>query len=243
MADAAIQRLNNQPFKGRPLSVSEARARESGPGAPRPMGGGPPRMGMDWPPRPMGAGRRRWAPRSGEPSKGARGISAPTRRSAERPSPRDRVATKARRVPSPSRRAGGSTRWTTSEEAESRRRETFDDSRQQPAAAARTTQKGQLTRTRAAGRPARPPRYDRSKKPAGRPPSAPPRRRSARHCPTPRPGSRTAPFPTRTASIVELPVAAVERDQLGRACRARRCGRLRARGSGRRSGSSTAGAR
>jgi RNA recognition motif-containing protein len=52
VATAAIQRLNNQPFKGRPLSVSEARARES-----RPAGGGsfggPPRGG-DRPPRPMG---------------------------------------------------------------------------------------------------------------------------------------------------------------------------------------------
>lgn len=54
LANAAVQRLNNQPFKGRPLSVSEARARESGPPGPRPMGGGPPRP--DRPPRPMGGG-------------------------------------------------------------------------------------------------------------------------------------------------------------------------------------------
>ena len=62
LANTAIQRLNNQPFKGRPLSVSEARAREAGgggggggggfrPSGP-PMGGGPPRC--DRPPRPMG---------------------------------------------------------------------------------------------------------------------------------------------------------------------------------------------
>lgn len=52
MANAAIQRLNNQPFKGRALSVSEARARESRPGGPPPPGG-PPRM--DRPARPMGS--------------------------------------------------------------------------------------------------------------------------------------------------------------------------------------------
>ncbi len=31
-ADEAIRRLNNQPFKGRPLAVNEARARDSSPG-------------------------------------------------------------------------------------------------------------------------------------------------------------------------------------------------------------------
>lgn len=41
----AVARLNNQPFKGRNLSVSEARARESRPGGP------PPRF--DRPPRPF----------------------------------------------------------------------------------------------------------------------------------------------------------------------------------------------
>src|SRR3954466_8066587 len=56
MAERAIQQLHGQPFKGRPLSVSEARPREARPpmgsggfsGPPRPMGGGPP--------RPMGGG-------------------------------------------------------------------------------------------------------------------------------------------------------------------------------------------
>ena len=58
MAERAIQQLHGQPFKGRPLSVSEARPREARPpmgaggfSAPRsdgrrprpPMGGGPPR--------------------------------------------------------------------------------------------------------------------------------------------------------------------------------------------------------
>ena len=46
-AEAAIQKFNGQPFNGRPLAVSEARAREDrGPGGPRPGGGfGGPRPG------------------------------------------------------------------------------------------------------------------------------------------------------------------------------------------------------
>ena len=55
MAERAIQQLHGQPFKGRPLSVSEARPREARP----PMGAGgfssPPRP-MGGPPRPMGGG-------------------------------------------------------------------------------------------------------------------------------------------------------------------------------------------
>ena len=55
VAERAIQQLHGQPFKGRPLSVSEARPREARP----PMGGGgfsgPPRP-MGGPPRPMGGG-------------------------------------------------------------------------------------------------------------------------------------------------------------------------------------------
>jgi cold-inducible RNA-binding protein len=46
MAERAIQQLHGQPFKGRPLSVSEARPREARP----PMGAG----GFSGPPRPMG---------------------------------------------------------------------------------------------------------------------------------------------------------------------------------------------
>lgn len=45
----AITRLNSQPFKGRPLSVGEARAREGRPGGG--PGGGPPPRG-EWSPRP-----------------------------------------------------------------------------------------------------------------------------------------------------------------------------------------------
>src|SRR5499426_4486759 len=36
-AQAAIRQFNNQPFKGRPLAVNEARAKEPGP---RPIGSG-----------------------------------------------------------------------------------------------------------------------------------------------------------------------------------------------------------
>ena len=67
VAEAAISRFDQQPFKGRPLAVSEARPREERPaGAPRP-GGYAPRPGPGGPPggaggfgapRPSG-----WAPR------------------------------------------------------------------------------------------------------------------------------------------------------------------------------------
>ena len=69
VAEAAIRRFDQQPFKGRPLAVSEARPREErGPGGPRPGGfsgprpGGPPGAG----PRPGGFGGPRpggFAPR------------------------------------------------------------------------------------------------------------------------------------------------------------------------------------
>lgn len=66
LADAAVAQLNERPFKGRTLSVSEARARDdrpagggfgggSGPSGPRP--GGPAGPRPEWsprPPRPMG---------------------------------------------------------------------------------------------------------------------------------------------------------------------------------------------
>jgi RNA recognition motif-containing protein len=46
-AQEAISRLNNQPFRGRPLAVKEAQPRESrpAPGGPRPPFAGPPRVG------------------------------------------------------------------------------------------------------------------------------------------------------------------------------------------------------
>src|SRR5260370_35775953 len=49
-AQEAIRQFNNQPFKGRPLAVNEARAREAGP---RPAGGFRPGPG----PRPAGPPR------------------------------------------------------------------------------------------------------------------------------------------------------------------------------------------
>ena len=70
VAEAAISRFDQQPFKGRPLAVSEARPREERPpgsprpggygGGPRPAGGGPsggysPRP-SGWSPRPEGGG-------------------------------------------------------------------------------------------------------------------------------------------------------------------------------------------
>jgi cold-inducible RNA-binding protein len=67
-AERAIQQLHGQPFKGRPLSVSEARPREARPpmGAggppPRPMGG-PPRTGGFSAPRPPDSGGDYRAPR------------------------------------------------------------------------------------------------------------------------------------------------------------------------------------
>src|SRR5580765_6120982 len=67
VAERAVQQLHGQPFKGRPLSVSEARPREARPpmgagGPPRPMGGGPPRPGGFSSPRPPDGGGDR-APR------------------------------------------------------------------------------------------------------------------------------------------------------------------------------------
>ncbi|MBE3073263.1 MAG: hypothetical protein IMZ67_09825 [Acidobacteria bacterium] len=67
IAEEVIRRFNGQPFKGRPLAVSEARAREDrGPG-PRPAGGFAPR-----PMRPGGADpgmmRDRLAPGAGPSS-------------------------------------------------------------------------------------------------------------------------------------------------------------------------------
>jgi len=55
VAEEAIRRFNQQPFKGRPLAVSEARPREERPaGAPRPGGFSGPRPGGPSAPRPGG---------------------------------------------------------------------------------------------------------------------------------------------------------------------------------------------
>jgi cold-inducible RNA-binding protein len=58
-AEQAIQKFNGQVFNGRPLAVSEARAREDrGPGGPRPGGFSGPRPGGGFPPRPSFGGPR-----------------------------------------------------------------------------------------------------------------------------------------------------------------------------------------
>ncbi len=68
VAEAAISRFDQQPFKGRPLAVSEARPREERPaGAPRPGGYAPRPGGPSGPPSGAGGfGAPRpsgWAPR------------------------------------------------------------------------------------------------------------------------------------------------------------------------------------
>jgi RNA recognition motif-containing protein len=68
VAEEAIRRFNQQPFKGRPLAVSEARPREDRPPGPRPGGFGGPRPGAPGgfgAPRPSG-----YAPRPAEPGSG-----------------------------------------------------------------------------------------------------------------------------------------------------------------------------
>jgi len=67
VAEEAIRKFDQQPFKGRGLAVSEARPREErGPGGPRPGGGyGGPRPGGFGGPRPMGGGGGFSGPRPG----------------------------------------------------------------------------------------------------------------------------------------------------------------------------------
>ena len=68
VAERAIQQLHGQPFKGRPLSVSEARPREARPpmsGSPGPMGGAPRPGGFGAPPMSEGGNVYR-QPRGGD---------------------------------------------------------------------------------------------------------------------------------------------------------------------------------
>ena len=80
VAEEAIRRFNQQPFKGRPLAVSEARPREErGPGGPpRPGGFSGPRPGGP-PPGPGGPRPGGFAPRPGgfAPRPDAGGTAAP----------------------------------------------------------------------------------------------------------------------------------------------------------------------
>ena len=94
-ADEAIRRFNNQPFKGRPLAVNEARARENSPGprrntsaAPPPRTKGPDRPDIaDTPGRGGGSGRqfgpdappRRNRKRTNRPLESDRGPKRPIR--------------------------------------------------------------------------------------------------------------------------------------------------------------------
>jgi RNA recognition motif-containing protein len=72
VAEEVIRRFNGQPFKGRPLAVSEARAREDRPPGPRPPGTG-------FGPRPMRSGGADGGPPRDRTAPSA-GFSAPARR-------------------------------------------------------------------------------------------------------------------------------------------------------------------
>ena len=77
-AEEVIRKFDAQPFQGRTLAVSEARAREDRPPRPPGMGGGPPRSGFGGPRPPGGGfsggggfgggGGGGFAPRSGGPA-------------------------------------------------------------------------------------------------------------------------------------------------------------------------------
>jgi RNA recognition motif-containing protein len=74
VAEEAIRRFNQQPFKGRPLAVSEARPREERPPGPRPGGFGP-RPGGSGPGGPGGFSGPRpggFTPRPADSGTGAR---------------------------------------------------------------------------------------------------------------------------------------------------------------------------
>lgn len=77
VADQVIQKFNSQPFQGRNLAVSEARAREDRPPGPRPGGFGGPRPGGPpggfGGPRPGGPGGGFGGPRPGSPPPGPGG--------------------------------------------------------------------------------------------------------------------------------------------------------------------------
>ncbi|MBA2305745.1 MAG: RNA-binding protein [Acidobacteria bacterium] len=74
VAEEAIRLFNQQPFKGRPLAVSEARPREDRPAGPRPGGFSGPRPGG--PPAPSGFSGPRpggFSPRPADPGGGGGG--------------------------------------------------------------------------------------------------------------------------------------------------------------------------
>jgi RNA recognition motif-containing protein len=85
VADQIIQRFDAQPFQGRNLAVSEARAREDRPPGSRPLGGGfggPRPPGGGFAPRPPGGGGGGFSPRPsggfGGPRPGGPGGTSPS---------------------------------------------------------------------------------------------------------------------------------------------------------------------
>jgi RNA recognition motif-containing protein len=81
VAEAAISKFDQQPFKGRPLAVSEARPREErGPGGPRPTGPRPGGYGGPRPGGPGGPGGGGFGPRPGgwSPRPDSGGAGAPS---------------------------------------------------------------------------------------------------------------------------------------------------------------------
>lgn len=88
-AQEAIRLYNNQNFKGRPLAVNEARAKEA-----RPPGGAPFRPSTGGPPRPMSSGPRPggFSSGGGRPSGGGGGdFNRPDSGSMEPPGRGDRI--------------------------------------------------------------------------------------------------------------------------------------------------------
>lgn len=106
-AEKVIEKFNGAPLQGRPIAVSEARAREDRPSGPRPGGGfggprpggygGPPSGGFSGP-RPGGGGPPRpFAPR--EPMSGGMPPSADGRRQRAKPSARKQTYEKGPKGP------------------------------------------------------------------------------------------------------------------------------------------------
>jgi cold-inducible RNA-binding protein len=96
VAEEAIRRFNQQPFKGRPLAVSEARPREERPAGPRPggfsprpggpspgYGGGAPRPG-GFAPRPVEGGGSATRSRNFGPDAPPKNKRKPTRKDSDR---------------------------------------------------------------------------------------------------------------------------------------------------------------
>jgi RNA recognition motif-containing protein len=103
-AETVIRNMNGQPFRGRPLAVSEARPREERSG-PRPLGGGRPPASSSWA-RPAGG-------TGGPRPAGAPGAFAPRGPRMPGEAPGGPPAGRARNFgpPAKPKGKGGSTRW------------------------------------------------------------------------------------------------------------------------------------